>query len=157
MNAIVEEACAKIGKKASDISDAVIAGEVALLHELTGLNTARTGTEAFLTEKSGILSAAGGELPLPVILSQRWLRADKLGLRLGRHAGVYLPPAASARKGPDWVLSGLSSVTEDAVSGIHGSAAGLFEKKVMAGTISCLLDGKVRKEAVKRANLRDQS
>ena len=152
MNGIVEKACAKSGKKASDITDAVIVGGVEVLHGLTGLNAARAGTRTFTTDRVENISEAGGEHQLPVVLTQRRLRADKLGLRLGRHAGVYLPPAASGRKGSDWVVSGLSSVTESAVSRIHGSIEDLYEKKVMTGALSCLLDGKVRKEAVKRAN-----
>ena len=119
VNGLVEALCTKSGKKATDISDAVIAGSSSVLYAMTEL----------IMNKAD-LSVWVGDRRSPVIPSQQWVRADKLGLGLGRHAGVWFPPAASVA---------------------HGPKKEVFASTGMAGALSCLLDGRSRKKAVKYA------
>ncbi len=119
MNGLVEALCTQSGKQASDISDAVMTGSSSVLYAMTKLIMKEADLAAWVRDQHP-----------PVIPSQQWVRADTLGLGLGRHAGVWLPPAVSA---------------------VHGPGKDAFESAWMADSLSCLLDGRSRKEAEKRA------
>lgn len=140
MNSLVEALCAKSGKNAAEISDAVIAGNCLVLYSLTKL-----------IMKKADLAAWAGNQPLPVITSRQMVRAEKLGLGLGRHAGVWLPPAESAAHGPDWVLSRLAFVGKDAFPDSPEGENETMTSRTMKGAISCLLDSSARKEALRFA------
>jgi ferredoxin len=141
MNAQVDVLCGKSGKNAAEISDAVIAGDCLVLYSLTKL-----------IMKKADLAAWAGNQPLPVITSRQMVRAEKLGLGLSRHAGVWLPPAGSAEHGPDWVLSRLAFVGKDAFPDSPEGEKDTMARRALKGAISCLLDSRGRREAVRLAD-----
>ncbi len=121
MQKAVTSMCSDAGRQAAEVTDVVLAARSSLLETLTGLHAPMD---------------MGGQA-VPTVLAKRVIPASRLGLKLAPHATAYLPPAESAVCGPDCVMATIKG--DD-----HHPA-------VVAGALTCLLDGKSRKAAEKWA------